>query len=160
MRYFLIIVSTFSEGKKRLIGMMRPNCDEVEANVLIQPWFHHTRMRESRISKFPRLAVKKTNISSMSSIPCPAFKFWNVGKYDTHTLHRQKNTLDARGFLKEEPWSGDKRTAKREEVRKPLVAHDSYSTWSYHANRFELGSRPDPASWLEEPIQRTLSCCC
>ena len=23
--------------------------------------------------------------------------------------------------------------------------------WSYHANRFELGSRPDPASWLEEP---------
>ena len=23
--------------------------------------------------------------------------------------------------------------------------------WSYHANRFELGSRSDPASWLEEP---------
>ena len=23
--------------------------------------------------------------------------------------------------------------------------------WSYRANRFELGSRADPASWLEEP---------
>ena len=24
--------------------------------------------------------------------------------------------------------------------------------WSYHTNRFELGSRSDPASWLEEPF--------
>ena len=25
--------------------------------------------------------------------------------------------------------------------------------WSYRANRFELGSRSDPASWLEEPYR-------
>ena len=64
------------------------------------------------------------------------------------------STLDARGFLRDEPWNGNKRSGEerenREDVRKPLVTRDS---WSYCTNRFELGSRSDPASWLEEPYR-------
>ena len=49
-------------------------------------------------------------------------------------------TLGAKGFLREEPQSGEKRTEQK--VRKPLVALGSLPC----ANRFELGSRSDPAS--------------
>ena len=57
-------------------------------------------------------------------------------------------TLGARGFRREEPRSaisevrwGEERE-NRQEVRIKT-----------HTNRFELGSRSDPASWLEEPYR-------
>ena len=64
-------------------------------------------------------------------------------------------TLDARGFLREEPWNGNKRSAKREKIEKTWENLWLPATvdWSYCANRFELGSRYDPASWLEEPYR-------
>ena len=44
---------------------------------------------------------------------------------------------------------------KREEIDKrwenlwmPAIVH-----WSYHVNRFELGSRSDPVSWLDKPYR-------
>ena len=37
----------------------------------------------------------------------------------------QHGTLGARGFLREEPQSGHKRSMSREDVRKPLVTRDS-----------------------------------
>ena len=61
-------------------------------------------------------------------------------------------------FSKRRATKCDKRSTKRrrerenrQKVRKPLVARDSWL--SYRANRFELGSRSDPASWLEEPYR-------
>ena len=57
-------------------------------------------------------------------------------------------TLGARGFLREEPWSVISEAVKREKIDKrwenlwlPTTADRSYCT-----NRFELGSRSDPAS--------------
>ena len=72
---------------------------------------------------------------------------WGMG----HSIQSMKSgtTLDARGFLREEAISGDKRREKREkweDLWLPMTVD-----WSYCANRFELGSRSDPASWLEEP---------
>ena len=64
-------------------------------------------------------------------------------------IYLSKGTLDARGFLREEPWSGDKRTAKWRERREKSwedLWFPTTVTWSYCANRFELGSRSDPAS--------------
>ena len=61
-------------------------------------------------------------------------------------------TLGARGFLREEPWRGEKRRERRwENLWLPATVD-----WSYRTNRFELGSRSDPASWLEQPNKRTL----
>ena len=68
--------------------------------------------------------------------------------------NRVNATLGARGFLKEEPRSAISKAVKREnrqEVRNlwlPVTVD-----WSYRANRFELGSRSDRASWLEEPCR-------
>ena len=61
-------------------------------------------------------------------------------------------TLDARGFLREEPQRGDKQSTKqRGEKRWENLWLPTTVDWSYRTNRFELGSRSDPASWLEEP---------
>ena len=64
-------------------------------------------------------------------------------------------TLGARGFLSEEPRSGDKQSIKwwreKRERRWENLWLPTTVDWSYRANRFELGSRSDPASWLEEP---------
>ena len=63
---------------------MRWNCDEVEANVLIQTRFHHTRMRKMAfkwVKHFLGTTSMEKYISGTSYIPYPAFKFWNVGKY-------------------------------------------------------------------------------
>ena len=65
-------------------------------------------------------------------------------------------TLDARGFLREErPWSSDKRSGEeRREKRWENLWLPKTVNWPYCANRFELGSRCDPASWLEEPYSK------
>ena len=57
-------------------------------------------------------------------------------------------------FLKEEPWSGNKWSAKwwgEREKRWENLWLPATVNWSYCANRFELGSRSDPISWLGEP---------
>ena len=46
---------------------------------------------------------------------------------------------------------------KIDEVIKPLVIPPTVD-WSYCANRFELGSRSDPASRLEEPYSVIIGC--
>ena len=56
--------------------------------------------------------------------------------------------LGARGFLREEPRSGEKKRIEREQVENLWLP--AAVDWSYRANRFELGSRS--ASWWEEPI--------
>ena len=67
----------------------------------------------------------------------------------------QKSTLAARGFLREEPQSAISEAVKREKIDKRWENLWLPATvdWSYRANRFELGARSDPASWLEEPYR-------
>ena len=55
-------------------------------------------------------------------------------------------TLGARGFLREEQQE-EKREKRWENLWLPTTVD-----WSYRANRFELGSKSDPASWLEDLI--------
>ena len=72
-----------------------------------------------------------------------------LGYGSFYPVYEVGTTLDARGFLREEAINGDKRREKREKWENlwlPMTVD-----WSYCANRFELGSRSDPASWLEEP---------
>ena len=56
-----------------------------------------------------------------------------------------------RGFLL--PWRHEKR---EKEVARENLWLPATDDWSYRANRFKLGSRSDPASWLEETYKRIL----
>ena len=61
-------------------------------------------------------------------------------------------TLGARGFLREEPRSTISEAVKREKIDKRWenLWLPATVVWSYRSNRFELGSRSDHISWLEE----------
>ena len=56
------------------------------------------------------------------------------------------------------PWVPEicRKAARREErERWENLWLPATADWSYRANRFELGSRSDPTSWLEEPYSVT-----
>ena len=61
-------------------------------------------------------------------------------------------TLGASGFLGEEPRSAISEVQSGEE-------RENRVDWSYRANRFELGSRSDPVSWMEEPYRCVIIGC-
>ena len=74
-------------------------------------------------------------------------------------VHQCHTTLGARCFLTEEPRNAISK-AKREAVSREKIDKRwenlwlaTTVDWSYRANRFELGSRSDPVSWLEEPYR-------
>ena len=62
-------------------------------------------------------------------------------------------TLGARGSLREEP---RRRERDRDREGEKNLWLPTTVDWSYRANRLELGTRYDPASWLEEAYKHTL----
>ena len=83
------------------------------------------------------------------------WRIWGVSESSYLSCSLNQITLWARSFLREEPRSVTSEAVKREKIDKrwenlwlPVTVD-----WSYRANRFELGSRSDPASWLEEPYR-------
>ena len=71
------------------------------------------------------------------------------------------STLGARGFLREEPRSVISKAVKRgkiDECWENLWLPATFD-WFYCTNRFELGSKFDPASWLEEPCRCVIIGC-
>ena len=88
---------------------------------------------------------------------------WNKKKLHSFLqIYMQWVILGATGFLREEPQSaiseaqsgGEKIDKRWENLWLPATVD-----WSYCVNRFELGSRPDPASWLEEPYRCAIIGC-
>ena len=80
------------------------------------------------------------------------FTFW-----DFLCEGSREGTLGARGFLREEPRSTISEAVKREKIHVDKRWENLWLLapvdWSYCASRFELGSRSDPSSWLEEPYR-------
>ena len=64
-----------------------------------------------------------------------------------------QSTLGAIGFLREEPRSAISEERSGEERENRQEVRPAIFDWSHRANRFELGSRSDLASWLEEPYR-------
>ena len=73
-------------------------------------------------------------------------RLWDVWLYSLTSCHFSFWNIP---WVREEPlWEvkrGEERKKRWENFWLPVAVD-----WSYHANRFELGSRSDPASWLEE----------